>query len=179
MKNIFLIRIIILIIVSSGLATSKLNLSRNNLKRFVVNTGNSKRNLNLNEIRLPKNLTPYYYELYFIFDFNNEIEPTDYIGKVRIFMNCNDETNKLILNVKNLEINETSIVVEEVDNIHAKFNINNTSTNLYKQMLNIEFEENFEFNHNYSITIDFKGFLKDDDHGFFRQSYLDKRGNKK
>jgi hypothetical protein len=175
MRNIFLI--IILIIVSSGLAAGEPRFKRERFSRFY--TENFKPDLNSNEIRLPKNIIPYYYQLYFKFHFTNETEPSDYLGTVRILMKCNNKTNKLILNVKSLEIDESSIIIEDLNDPNIKININNTTIINYKEVLIIEFEENFEVNHNYTISIDFKGFLRDDDHGLFRLSYLDKVGNKK
>ena len=145
--------------------------------KFKINMHDTRLSKNL--IRLPKNLIPYYYQLYFIANFNDEIEPTDYIGTVRIFMKCNNETNKLILNVKNLQIDETSITMEHTTDLNVKFNITNISINKANELLIIEFDKHLKNNHNYTVFINFRGFLKDDDHGLFRLSYLDKFGNKR
>jgi hypothetical protein len=144
-----------------------------------ISTKNEKYRTSLHENRLPKNLIPYYYQLYLIANFNDEIEPTDYIGTVRIFMRCNNETNKLILNVKNLEIDETFITMEHTTDTSIKYNIINISINKSNELLIIEFDKYLKINQNYTVFINFRGFLNDDDHGLFRLSYLDKFGNKK
>ena len=135
--------------------------------------------INMNENRLPKNLLPYYYQLFFIANFNDEIEPIDYTGTVLIFFKCINVTNKLILNVMNLEIDETSIIMEGITDTNIKFSINKISINRDKELLIIENGENFKNNHNYTVYIQFKGFLKDDDIGLFRLSYFDKFRNRK
>ena len=131
----------------------------------------------LNENKLPKNLIPYFYQLYFIIDFEDFIGPTDYNSTVEIFFNCKIKTSLLILNAKYLEVNEHSILVNDLSNINNSFNVKSLATNSSTEFLTIEFYQTFESNRNYSVSINFKGFINNiDDYGLIRLSYFDEFG---
>ena len=135
--------------------------------------------MNSNEYKLPMNLIPYYYDLYLITNFNHNIEPMDYNGTVEIHFKCIIETNKIILNTKNLEIDGSLIFVNDVVDSNITFNMINVTVDKRDELLIIELDRYFESNHNYTVYITFRGFLNDDDHGFFRLSYKDTFGNKR
>ncbi len=111
-------------------------------------------------------------------DFDDFIEPTYYNSSVEIFFNCKTDTNRLILNAKYLEIDENSILVNDLSNINNIFNLKNLSANNNTEFLIMEFNQTFESNHNYSVLINFTGSINNvDDYGLLRISYLDKFGN--
>ena len=146
-------------------------------KKMSINI--EKLTMNANEERLPANLIPYYYHLYLITNFSEDVEPLDYNGTVNIYFTCFIETNKILMNAKNLEIYDSSISVSDVADLNINFSFKSVIIEPSKERLIIEFDKNFEKNHNYTVYITFRGFLKDDDHGFFRLSYIDKLGKKR
>ncbi len=127
---------------------------------------------------MPKNLVPYFYQLNFMIDFDDFIEPTYYNSSVEIFFNCKIDTNRLILNAKYLEIDENSILVNDLSNLNNIFNLKNLTAKSSTEFLIMEFNQTFESNHNYSVLINFTGSINNvDDYGLLRISYLDKFGN--
>ena len=102
--------------------------------------------MNSNEYKLPMNLIPYYYDLYLITNFNHNIEPMDYNGTVEIHFKCIIETNKIILNTKNLEIDGSLIFVNDVVDSNITFNMINVTVDKRDELLIIELDRYFESN---------------------------------
>lgn len=130
--------------------------------------------------KLPKNLIPFYYQLYFMINLSNSIEPFEYTGSVEIFFKCSNQTNKLIINSKNLEIDENSIAVKDLSDNNSNFTCRNLTAMDTNELLILEFNKSFLSNHEYSVFIRFKGFINSfDKHGLLRLSYYDTFGNKR
>ena len=132
--------------------------------------------------RLPRNLKPYFYEILIKPYFNDNNPPEIYTGHVVIKFRCLNDTSKLVLHMtENLEIDNGSFELKSLT--QPSFVPIRQFTWIYDsktQFLIINFDRTvFTKYHNYSVSIGFKGHVKDDNAGFYRSSYTDSNGNKK
>jgi aminopeptidase N len=132
------------------------------------------------DYRLPQNIKPYLYDLIIKTNFYDDIEPVDFNGTVKIYFKCFKQTDKVILHVKNLDIFNSSIKVNQVSpGLTAEFKVKDLVYDLEREFLIIELDSPFFDDRNYVVTIQYKGYLKDDNIGFYRSSYFDSQGNKR
>ena len=129
--------------------------------------------------RLPTNLVPDLYEISIKPYFTVHTVPNYYDGSVLITFICKRQTSKIVLHMNRLDIHEKTIQLKSSDSelITSGFSLNYVQET---QFLIIDYQ-NFYFkeNNNYSIRIDFKGYLSNDNAGFYKSFYLDDEGNKK
>lgn len=143
------------------------------------------KNPQINEIkekidyRLPINLKPYYYDIHISTRFHDTIEPTDFNGTVKIYFKCLTRTNMLILHMKDIDIYNSTIVLKGLTNTSFEYYHLNWLYDREKEFLIFELSKDFEVNHNYTIIIKYKGYLQDDNIGFYRSSYFDNQGKRK
>jgi flagellar basal body-associated protein FliL len=131
-----------------------------------------KNEIETNEYRLPKDLVPYYYDLKFFTSFNSFTQPTNYNGTVEINFNCRTETNKIVLNAYNIAVKKESIMIVDIDN-GDRYAYSRPIYNHLKQILIIPLLKNLKSTHNYSIYIEYQGFLLFDNAGLYQASYID------
>ncbi len=132
--------------------------------------------------RLPRDLLPYFYEIFIKPYFNVTQEPDLYIGNVLIKFRCTKTTSKLIVHShENLEINNSSLELSSLSD--SNFNTIKKFDWFFDQRTQFfiaDFKRNIFFeNQNYSLNIGFKGLLKDDNAGIYKSSYRDNEGNKR
>ena len=105
--------------------------------------------------------------------------PEYYDGHVVIKFKCLKTTSRIVLHMNEIQIDESSIELRREDDIviSTNFNWNYVVTT---QFLIIQFNESvMRENINYSISIRFKGFLKNDNVGLYKSFYLDDNGQKR
>jgi hypothetical protein len=130
--------------------------------------------------RLPTNLSPYLYEVTIQPYLKLTEEPSYYLGRVRIHFTCVSNTNQLVFHLKNIQVYDSSLLLtsssdltigqvkefawtkdERRDFFVANFNSTSSQTTYFKA------------GNNYSVEMQFKGFLQNDNVGFYKASYPD------
>lgn len=128
---------------------------------------------------MPTNLIPYFYEISIKPYFKVTTIPDYYDGSVLIMFMCAKNTSKIILHMNKLDIHENTIQLKLSNGqlLTSGFSLNYEQET---QFLILDYH-NFilKENNNYTIRLDFKGFLLNDNAGFYRSFYLDDEGNKK
>ena len=127
------------------------------------------------DYRLPKNLVPFNYDLFFKVQFENIINNSfEYTGDVTISFSCLEDTNDLVFHINKLEINNATVSVKSITD--ATFNeVKGFSwkNDFERQFFVASLNQKFKANHNYTVFVQFTGYLTDDNAGFYRSSYLD------
>ena len=125
--------------------------------------------------RLSRYLKPYNYNLFLESFFKSTTMPDYYNAKVKIDFTCIKNTNELLLNMKDLELNNNTLLLESTsDTNFISLKRFSYSYNNRTQLFSVDFNNKlFKTGHNYSFHAEFKGFFKDDNIGLFRSSYLD------
>ena len=116
--------------------------------------------------RLPRVAQPEAYDIYI----KPYLENSTFDGNVTIGINIINRTCKIVLNADDMEIN--------------RIMINGTTPASYKynetmQTLTIYFERIIEANENISLSIEYRGNLRETMRGFYKSSYMDEGGNKR
>ena len=128
------------------------------------------------DYRLPKNLIPYDYKIFIKPQFttivNNSSFP--YEGEVTISFNCVENTNRLIFHINKLLINGTTLSVKSLsDSSFTEIKGFSWTNDIERQFFVANLAQQFKANQNYSVFVQFTGYLTDDNAGFYRSSYLD------
>jgi hypothetical protein len=129
------------------------------------------------DYRLPKHLSPYYYDLYVSTNLNDEIKMNNYNGTVKIYFECINLTNKIIFHARSLKILNETIEVLELNG--KKLEISKVAYEINTEFFIIELNNSLQINKNYSVFLNYYGNLKQDMAGFFRSSYIDSNGEKR
>ena len=131
---------------------------------------------------MPKDLKPYFYEIFIKPFFNVTQQPDMYHGNVLIRFKCTKNTSKLILHShEEIEISNNSLELSSLTDPNfkalTKLNWNyETKTQFFiVNFNNVTFTEG----NNYALNIGFKGHLKSDNAGFYKSSYTDEDGYKR
>ena len=133
--------------------------------------------------RIPPHLKPYKYEI----KINSENISSDetipeYLGEVDIFFTCIKNTNKLIFHIKNSTIDNSTLTLKSLqEDQDFKDSLTNFTwrNDFEREFFIAEFSSDiFKKDHNYSIHIEYTGFLKTDNIGFYRSSYSKTDGTK-
>ncbi len=131
--------------------------------------------------RLPKDLKPLSYDIFVQPYFSSITKPEYFDGKVKIKFRCISDTNKLVLHMNNLEIINSTLLIESESDQNYKTSANfayNYDKETHFLTAELNAAQSFKANNIYSFSADFKGFLKDDNLGFYRSSYNDSDGLK-
>jgi hypothetical protein len=128
------------------------------------------------QYRLPSDIKPFSYELVLLVYFNDTAEPVDFNGTVKIHFKCLKNTDKIIVHAKELEIfNNTVKVQSHVDQIEIK----SFSIDFEREFFIIELSNPLKTDLDYTLIIQYKGYIKEDNIGFYRSSYFDNYGKKR
>ena len=117
---------------------------------------------------MPKDLKPEKYELE-IQPFIGENEPFTFNGKVKIYFKCLNETNKVVLHSKDLNITSTKLLY---------ISIREVSIDAETDFLTLFTANSLKKDQNYELEIEFSGFILKTLYGFYRSSYFNKNENK-
>ena len=151
-------------------------LDGNKTTKIEVNGTNTSNIIKIN-YRLPLDMRPYLYELTVLTDFNEFVEPVDFNGTVIIHMKCMKTTDKIILHVKELEIFNKTIKL--VKSTTQEVLIKSLSVDYEREFFIVELYEQLQIEGNYTLFIQYRGFIKEDNIGLYRSSYIDNQGKQR
>jgi len=127
------------------------------------------------DYRLPKNLIPYKYDILVKPQFENLVNNGfPYDGEVTISFSCIENTNNLIFHINKLLINNSTLKVTSLTDTSFTETVGFTWRNDFeRQFFVASLSQTFKANNNYTVFVQFTGYLTDDNAGFYRSSYLD------
>ena len=126
--------------------------------------------------RLPTDLQPFKYDILMNFQFLTTYENNSfpYEGDVTIYINCVKTTSSLVFHVRNLTIyNSTLSLKSSTDNTFKDINSFDWFIDYEREFFIANLSTSLKSGHNYTFNTKFRGFLKDDNKGFYRSSYVD------
>ena len=130
----------------------------------------------VNTYRLPTYLKPYLYELEIQPYVGNNVTYKEkaftFTGTVIIHFTCIEETDKIVLHSKELDIKNYSLASNNPEISLENFDID-PETDFFTLYAN----DTFQKNSNYSVKIQFSGVILDKLYGFYRSSYTNKIDN--
>ena len=145
--------------------------------KLVINDNDQEEIINY---RLPKNLKPIHYDLFFQPFFKSTSMPEYFNSSVRIDFTCIHDTSELILNMKNLELYNQTLFIESLTDPDFLFEKDLVyAYSSHSQLFYAKLNQYFKRGHNYSFYAEFKGFIKDDNIGLYKSSYYDSNFDKK
>lgn len=119
------------------------------------------------DLRLPKTITPHYYDLKLI-SFIRE-ENFTFHGDVTILINVSSSSSNITLHAEDLNIDHVSLYKNLPSN--DQISIKQVSNDTKRQFLIIYLNEPVKAQEQYFINIKFRGILNDLLQGFYRSSY--------
>uniref|UniRef100_U5EWR8 Aminopeptidase n=1 Tax=Corethrella appendiculata TaxID=1370023 RepID=U5EWR8_9DIPT len=122
--------------------------------------------------RLPNNSRPISYDIILTTDIHKN--NFDFTGNVKILVEIIEQTNKIVLNYRQISIDKVRYSLEG-DSKYEDIT-KNTQTNEKFDFLTLESTKNFEKGKKYIFEIDYKGELRNDNGGFYRSSYKNSDG---
>lgn len=130
---------------------------------------------------MPKDLTPTLYEMTLKPYFKVETMPEYYDTTLDLHFTCVSQTNKLVLHMKNLQINNSSLkITSSTDSQFKEVKEFPWSHDVEADFFIAEFPTNpFRPGNSYTFSIEFRGFLLSDERGFYRTYYNDSNGNQR
>ncbi|XP_069101890.1 uncharacterized protein [Argopecten irradians] len=136
---------------------------------------NNKQKMDVTDVRLPRSLKPFLYELDIFPDiYKSDPQDFEFSGTVIIHITCEEATDNITLHSHLLTIDEDSVVVTSGSGA-AGPNVVKISYDLERQFMMIDLDNELQAGNNYTLGIDFKGPLKDDMVGLYYSTY--QRGN--
>lgn len=124
--------------------------------------------------RLPSQLRPIAYDIFLQPYFTSTKAPESFLGKIRIDFNCSEDTNRLVLHMKDLVLNGSTLMVSSITD--TNYMTLRNFTYCYDDDAEVflaDFVQVFRRNHVYSFYVDFMGSLTNDNKGLYRSSYFD------
>ncbi|XP_018334412.1 aminopeptidase N [Agrilus planipennis] len=130
--------------------------------------------------QLPGNIVPENYNLEIITHLaDDEHDKFTFEGKVIIRVRCVEPTDKIILNVLDLEIIDNSVIVDEVGTDKQVNDVNEWCQCNENETLSLSLDRHLKPNHTYDISIRFTGNISDGLSGYYRSSYVDSMTNER
>ena len=127
------------------------------------------------QYRLPKDLSPINYDLFIQPFFKSNTMPEYYNASVKIDFACLKNTNRLVLNMKSIQLYNKTLLLKSTSNINFKTLKQFTYSYSNRTQIFIVELDNTSFisGHNYSFYVEFKSPIKEDNIGIYRSSYSD------
>jgi len=131
---------------------------------------------------LPDYIIPYHYDIHIMLLPYDKLETTNFIGKCHVYLNIYHPTGTISLHAQKpqIEINYAILInpLLEKSQIEQKRYIPQYNTYNNESHIHI-----FLFNEvipsgNYSLIMNFTGFLNDNNESIFKNSYVDRTGHK-
>lgn len=123
---------------------------------------------------MTQDLKPFYYDIFIQPYFTVTQEPQNYSANVIIKFKCDVETNKLILHMKDLVLDNSTLNVKSLNDSSLNYKISSKwSYNKINHFFTAVLPQNFKVNHSYEFTANLTGFSTDDELGFYKSSYND------
>jgi hypothetical protein len=106
--------------------------------------------------------------------------PEFFKGAVSINFTCSKETNKIVLHMKDIDLDNSTLRVSSLSD--REFTAMEKFAWTYDpvtQFFVAEVKNSFKVNHNYTFSADYKGYTKYDELGFYRSFYYDSNNSKR
>jgi len=132
--------------------------------------------------RLPRALLPLNYNLLFKTELNGPENQKffPYYGEINILITCIETTSSLVLHIDDLGIDNSSLLIKSLtDSSFKELKAFNWFNDFKRQFFVANLTQELKSGQNYSLYMKFVGYLKDDNIGFYRSSYLDSNNNRK
>ncbi len=126
---------------------------------------------------MPGDLIPITYALFLQPHFNSTTQPDHYDSTLQLDFKCVQDTNQLILHMRDLELNAPTLLINSTtdDSFTTAANFEYTYNNASQTFRAVLRDpQTFKANHTYSFHAKFKGFLKKDSAGLYRSSYVER-----
>ena len=130
--------------------------------------------------RISRDLLPSFYEITIQPYFKPESMPEYFKGKVAIDFTCEKETNKLVLHKKDLDLDNSTLLLTSASD--ADFSERKNFPFSYDSdthFLTFEFDKSFKVGSHYRFSVEYKGYTTDDELGFYRSYYTDSNDKKR
>ncbi len=124
---------------------------------------------------------PHYYDLTLQPIFKPEMKPEVFNGTVKIDFTCEKDTTRLVMHMIDLLLDNSTIQVTSQTDKEFKASQKNLqwSYDPVTHFITFEFDTKFKKGLNYTFSVSYQGFFKDDLTGFYRTYYQDDNGNKR
>ena len=131
------------------------------------------------DYRLPTDLLPIHYDLWFEFQFEQDRNNSfPYHGQIKIQINCVKDTSKLILHVRNLDLDNTTLsLISSSDTAFGELKQFPWYNDYARHFFVADLSNTLKAGNSYEFSVKFTGYLTDDNRGFYRSSYM-KNGTK-
>ncbi|KAF5279560.1 hypothetical protein FQR65_LT03382 [Abscondita terminalis] len=124
--------------------------------------------------RLPTNLSPSHYRLQIIPFLNEKNFTTS--GAVTITFKVKEETNKIVVNIYDMEIDKESVKVKHINSTEY-ITVTDQQFEDVSQIYVITTQDVLQNDEEYDLEIKFTGHLRDNMQGFYRSQYIDPKTN--
>ena len=124
--------------------------------------------------RLPTNLVPYLYEIIVDVQFENETGKSfAYDGFVKMFFRCEQDTNDLVFHINQVDVENTTLTVKSLtDNSFPDIKGFKWYRDYEREFFIANLTQKFKKGHNYTAWVHYTAYLKDDNIGFYRSSFM-------
>ncbi len=121
---------------------------------------------------------PHVYDLTVQPLFKPDIEPEKFNGTVKIEFSCEKDTNKLVMHMIDLTLDNSTIEVTSEADTQFKATAKNLiwSYDPITHFITFEFDTPFRKGFNYTFSVSYQGLVRTDLTGFYRTSYKDNDG---
>jgi aminopeptidase N len=135
---------------------------------------------NMLDGRLPRDVTPFHYNLELRPDIYQPQPPFTFNGSVQVFFTCLQAVDYLVLNSKDLEISGLAIGVDPNTPVPAPPPVFFQATlNPSAQFLNVQLESTLVVGAQYYLSMNFQGVMGSSGNGLYYDSYVDTDGTTK
>ena len=132
------------------------------------------------DYRLSGDLYPILYELTIQPYFKTDKMPEFYNAVISIDFRCLRATNKLVMHMRNLVLKNSTLKITSSTDEQFSSKLNFPWTyDPVTDFFTAEFSQQFKVDYSYTFSVEFKGFINNDETGFYRSSYVDSNENKK
>jgi aminopeptidase N len=124
--------------------------------------------------RLPNNTIPRHYDIHLETDIH--LANFGFSGEVTITIEALQNTNVIVLHIRQLSIFKVDLFDNDSNPLQTniQFTVQNST-----EMLIIHNITQLNINQRYKLKISYVGYLRTDDAGFYRSSYIDNNGEQK
>ena len=131
--------------------------------------------------RLPTELVPFAYDITSEFQFINVssvYKGFPYNGHTSISFTCVQATSSLVFHINKLDIDNSSLVLNSTTDISfTTLNGFSWYNDFTRQFFIANLTQSLKVGHNYTVSMNYVGYLTDDNAGFYRSSYINENND--
>jgi hypothetical protein len=130
--------------------------------------------------RLPRDLLPLRYDIKIHPYFKPQQMPEFFKGAVSINFTCTKETNKLVLHMKEIDLDNSTLRISSLtDRGFSTIEKFAWSYDPLTHFFVARVDTSFKQDQNYTFSVEYKGYTKYDELGFYRSFYWDTNNSKR